>query len=265
MIYINKKNLYIRVILALVVIASVWVSFQGGIDFVNAKATAEDVPEPFDATNPLTEKALQQHVTATALNSSYTVDFNKTVRTGAFVVQEQNYLTRLSNANTVAYTSESYSGQDVENRYTEQYETETMLYENKNGEITTTERGGDEYKSPILQNQFVNASYGINEFSVFTWTVTEVTDDKIVYDLARADAVAVPQLSTIENASGELVVNRNKNYIENIEVHIHGSSRDYPNDRVYIRYNYDVSSGNTDVTRPEWVPESSTDTKQDST
>lgn len=258
MIYINKKNLYIRVVLALVIIASVWISFQGGIDFVNAKASASDVPEPYEATNPLTDKVLQQHVSATALNKNYSVEFEHTVRTGDFVIKENRRLIEISNVNTVGYKSEEYSGQTVEDRYTKQYETESMLYTNKNGEITKTKRGGEDYKSPVLQNQFVNAGYGLNEFNVFTWTVTEVTEDTITYDLARADAVAVPQLSTIDDASGELVINRNKNYIETINVHLYGSSRDYPTDRVYVNYSYTVDSGGIDVYQPEWLPEGAT-------
>lgn len=257
MIYINKKNLYIRVILALVIIASVWISFQGGIDFVNAKASASDVPEPYDATNPLTKKALQQHVSATALNNNYTVEYNKTVRTKDFIIEEHNRLIELSNVNTVGYKSERHRGESVDNNYEEMYENSEKLYTNTNGEITTKDVESDGYKSPVVKNQFVNAGYGLNNFDVFTWTVTEVTEDKIVYDLARADAVAVPELSTIDSAEGQIVINRDEQYIEDIQVYLTGSSKEYPTDTVSVNYTYTVDSGNTDVSQPEWVPTTS--------
>lgn len=253
MIYINKKNLYIRVILALVVIASVWLSFQGGVDFVNAKATA-DVPDPYEPTNPLTKKALQKHVTSVALNNNYTVDYKKSIRTEHSQLERDIFLVKVSNTETKGYKLEQTTGKEVDTKFKEQYETKESIYTNEDGEITTTKREED-FDSPILQNQFKNAGHGLNTFKVFTWTVTEVTEDKIVYDLARADAVAVPSLNTIDNASGKIVINRDTGYIETLQVHLFGSSTDHPNETVYVHYTYDVSSGDTEVSEPNWIPD----------
>lgn len=266
MIYINKKNFYIRVIMALVIIASVWLSFQGGIDFVNAKASASDVPDPYEPTNPLTEKALQKHVSSTALNNYYSVEFKQTVRTDEYTIKEHTYDIEISNSETVGFKSEEYSGTSVENRFTEKYETSEMLYTNDNGEVTETERGGEDYSSPILQNQFVNAGLGVNEFNVFTWTVADVTEEKLVYDLARADAVAIDNLSTIDSASGEIIINRETGYIETMEVYISGSSAEHPTETVYVTYTYDVTTGDTvSVTQPDWLPEGATTSASETT
>lgn len=252
--YINKRNLLIRFVMALIVVASVWLALQGGIDYVNAKSTSYDLPEGYSATDPLSDKALQTHVSNTALNENYSIRFDSTVTVPSQTIESRSFTLDVNNIDRLGFKQISETGSQVERRTIEEYETEDTIYTNKNGDITTDSKQND-YDSPILENQFVTANYGLTTFRAFTWTVEETTEDEIVYTIARADAVGIPYLTTIDTVDGELVINRDKGYIKNINVDVWGSGRQYPLETIYVSYSYDVSTGETEVQKPNWVSE----------